>query len=296
MAFDIYIDSTGDLDKSIRDQYGIDYCPMAVSIEGGKSIVASLDYDQGYSVHDFYEIMRNGQRIYTTQVSEQTFREKFEKSLSEGRDVLYIACSSALSASVKAAAKLSPELEAKYPGRKVIAFDALISGLAQGDMAIRASKMRAEGKSLDEVVDYLTKNRLKWNQFGTTENLTFLKKAGRVTASSAFFGNMFSVKPIIISDVHGHNYAVMKTKGRKASLIKCADLAVEASDDPANDTFYVAHADDAEAAELVKKEILAKVPNAHLVEGFVGPIIGASTGPGTIIVYSFGKEVTVAGE
>lgn len=294
--FAILIDSTGDLSRDLREKYDIDYLRFTFSVDGGSSVIASLDYDQGLSHHDFYQTMRDGKRIFTSQVTEQECLERFAPLLKDGKDILYIACSSGLSASVNVAEKVAQRLMGEYSGRKIVCFDSLISGYAQGDMAIKASKMRKEGKTLDEVVSFLTENRLRFNQFASVKDLTALKKAGRVTASSAFFGNIFSVKPILISDTKGHNFAIEKVKGRKASLVHIADMAVDACLDPEHETFYIANADCEEEANISKEEILRRLPSAKIVCGNIGPMIGASTGPGTVSVYVYGKEVTACGE
>ena len=294
--FDIFIDSTGDLDSELRKKYDIDYLRFGVAVEDGDRMDASLDYDQGMSHHDFYETLRQGKRIYTQQVSEQEVTSRFIPSLKNGHDILYIACSSGLSASLNVARKVSKDLMEQYPGRKIICIDSLISGYAQGEMGIKASEMRENGKTLEETAKFIGDNVLCFNQFATVENLTTLKKAGRVTASSAFFGNLFQVKPILISDVKGHNYAIEKVKGRKASLIHIADLAVDCCLDPENEVFYVADSDDAEAAQITADAILRKIPNAKIHRGPLGPIIGACTGPGTVSVYVYGKPVTACGE
>ena len=289
--FKIFIDSTGDLPKDLRDRYDIDYCPMVVTIDG-KEVTASLDYDQGYSLKQFYDVMREGRRIFTSQVPDQTFREKFTAALEAGEDILYIGCSSKLSASVNAGEKVAIELRQKYTDRKIVCFDSLISCYGQGEMAIFASKMRAEGKSLEETVAWLEENKFKFNQFATVASLSYLKRAGRVSATSAFFGNILAVKPILISDCTGQNLAVEKVKGTKPSLLCVAKLGVEAGEDLDGKTIYIGHADDLAAAEFVKAEILRLAPNASTYIGPIGPIVGASTGPGTIGVYVFGKEVT----
>ena len=107
--FSIFIDSTGDLGKELRTKFDIDYCPMNISIND-KEIVASLDYDQGYSAHEIYEIMRGGTRIFTTMVPTTVFQEKFTKAVEEGNDVLYISCSSGLSGSVNVGIKVAEEI------------------------------------------------------------------------------------------------------------------------------------------------------------------------------------------
>lgn len=287
----IFIDSTGDLPKDLRDKYDIDYCPMVVTVDD-KEVVASLDYDQGYSLKEFYDVMRAGRRIFTSQVPDHVFVEKFTAALKEGYDVLYIACSSKLSASVNAGEKVAESLRKEFPERKIVAYDSKIACYGQGEMAIFASNMRKEGKSLDEIVAWLDENRFKFNQFATVESLSYLKRAGRVSATSAFFGNIFGVKPILISDCLGQNLAVEKVKGTKNSLLYLAKAIVEAGEDLTGKTIYIGHADAIQAAEFVQAEVLKLAPGVSTYIGPIGPIVGASTGPGTIGVFVFGKEVT----
>ncbi len=289
----IFIDSTGDLPLDLRKEYDIDYCPMMLNIDG-KDVIASLDYDQGYSPKELYDLMRNGTRVFTSQVPNQTFLDKFEPVLKEGKDILYIGCSSKLSASVAAAELLAKNhLRPTYPERKIVCYDSKLACYGQGEMAIYASNLRKEGKSLDEVVAWLDANMFRFNQFATVATLSYLKRAGRVSAGSAFFGNMFGVKPILISDCQGQNFAVEKVKGTKPSLNRLVELALDAAENPDGKTFYICHADDEAAAKYVQGEILRLAPKAKTYLGPLGPIIGASTGPGTTAVYVFGKEVTV---
>jgi len=293
--FAIFTDSAGDIEKDLREKYDIDYCSMNVSWDGQEHL-ASLDWDQGFTPHEFYDLMRRGTRIFTTQVPATEFDKKFRQHLDNGEDICYISCSNALSGSINTARNVAAKLALLYPQRKILCIDTLISGFAQGAMAIKASEMRKDGKTIDEVEQCVESIKLKYNQFGTTEDLSFLKRAGRVSASSAFFGNLFAVKPIVISDAKGHNYAYKKVKGRRASLIEIAQSSVEASENPQDQIIWISHADDLESAEFVKQEILKRARYKDVHIGFVGPIIGASTGPGTVIVYCFGKEVTIAGE
>ena len=291
--FVILVDSIAALGKKAREQFGVDdICPMTVSIDG-KDVVASPDYDQGYSLHEYFDIMRNGKRVFTSQVPIPTFQEKFGEYVAKGNDILYIACSGKLSKSVEAGEKVAQDIMKEHPEARIVCFDGMNSNFAIADMARKAAAMRKEGKTLDEVVDFLKKNVNRWNQFGTVETLTYLKQAGRVKASKAFFGNIFAVKPILISDAVGNNYAARNVKGRKNSIIEIAKSAVEACDDIEHSTIYISHADDEKAAEMVKEEILKLAKPAEIYVGPIDPIVGASTGPGTLITYCFGKEVTL---
>lgn len=288
MSFAVITDSTSDLSNEIREKYSIDYCQMEFSL-GEKNFRASLDWED-ISPKEFYDSMRSGKRYKTVQVTVKTFDEKFREHLSKGEDILYIACSSGLSGSVKTAQVISQELRSDFPDRKIVCIDSLISGLGQGSMAIKAAQMRDEGKSLDETATWIEDNKLFFNQYGTVENLDYLKAAGRVTASSAFFGNLFSVKPILISDLEGHNLAVKKVKGRKSSLYELAAMTAQYITDPLSQTIYIGHADDEEAANVVAEKIKELIPGASTSLYVIGPIVGASVGPGTIIVFYSGRH------
>ncbi|MBR2476687.1 MAG: DegV family protein [Clostridia bacterium] len=290
--FVIMADSTADLEKKLRDQYEIDYVRMNYVIDGVE-YDASLDWENHGST-EFYNIMRNGTRVFTTQVPRDEYVNKFSAHLEAGKDVLYIACSSALSGSVNQAKIIAEELKEKYPDRRVICIDSLCSSLGQGYMLIRAAELKKEGKSLEDVAQYIEDNKLKVNQFGTVENLTYLKRAGRVAASSAFFGNMFGIKPIIISDKQGQNFAIEKVKGIANAREKIAEHISNIVEDEG--CLYISHADCIEEAEKFRDAILAVVPFKNVIIGTIGPIVGSCVGPGTVITFCFGKEVTVSGE
>lgn len=290
----IFVDSTSDMPTELRKKYNVEYVKMNIVVKD-KEYPASLDWDI-YSPKQLYDWMRNGICVKTTQVSVEEFMNKFDASLSQGNDIIYISCSSALSGSVNTAYSVSKELMEKYPQRKIICIDSLNSCFGQTLMAIKASKLREEGKAIDEIEETIEKEKLTVNQFATVATLDYLKNAGRVKASTAFFGNLFGVKPIIISDAKGQNYAIKKVKGRRNSLIELVNMAKEAIIDSENQIIFVGHADCIEDAELVKEHILKEIPCKGVYIDYIGPIIGASTGPGTVSIYAYGKEVTVVGE
>ena len=294
--FVIITDSCSDLEKELREAYDIDYVPMHFSFNG-RDVVASLDWEE-IPAPDFYNIMRGGTRIITSQVNAETFRDKFTKYLEEGYDVLYIGCSSALSNSVKASYLVRDELLAKYPDSKIICIDSLISCYGLGILCMIASELRKEGKSIDEVSDYIMAHRLEVNQEATVESLKYLKQAGRVSATSAFFGGILSIKPIIISDAIGQNFAIEKVKGRKVSFSRLVERMKEEFKPHERQKVYIGHADCLEDANELKRMVLEAFPNEKLDihVGYIGPIVGASVGPGTLGLYFLGKEVTVNGE
>jgi DegV family protein with EDD domain len=290
----ILLDSTCDLGLDLMEKYDLDYVMMNYVVDG-KEYPASLGWED-HPIKEFYDLMRDGKRILTTQVPRERFEEKFSYYLEKCMDVVYISCSSALSGSVKLAQIVADELAKKYTDNKVYCIDALICSLGQSYLAMRASELRAEGKNTEEIVNWVVENRLKENQFGTVGSLEFLKKAGRVTASSAFFGNLLGIKPILISDKIGQNYAIKKVKGARNAFKEMAQMMADAVENPEEQTLYISHSDSEKEANVLKDEILALVPFKDVYMNCIGPIVGASIGPGAAIAYCFGKEVTIEGK
>ena len=287
-------DSTCDLNKDLRKKYGIEYVQMKYVLDG-KEYAASLDWEE-LSVHEFYNAMREGKRITTTQVPAETFLKAFSDYAKAGKDVLYIGCSSALSGSANTAMVVAKEVMESYKDTKIICVDALNSSFGQGIQLMMASKRRAEGKTIEETEQFLLKHRNCVNQCGTVADLSYLRRAGRVTASSAFFGNLIGIKPILISDAKGQNFAIKKAKGARNAKIEIVNYLKEVGTKLENQTIYISHADDeasaAELAVLIKQKISCK----GVFLDYIGPIVGASVGPGTIIAYCTGKEETRVGE
>lgn len=292
--FALITDSTSDLNLELREKYNIDYVKMNYVI-GETEYPASLDWE-AHSAKEFYDLMRGGTRIRTTQVSRETFTDCFKGYLEKGQDVVYISCSSALSGSVNLAQVIAKELTAQYPQNRVYCVDSLCSSLGQAMMVLYAATLRNNGKPAAEVAEIIEGMRLKVNQAGTADSLEYLRRAGRVKASKAFFGNLFGVKPIIISDIIGQNYAVKKTKGMLNALREIAAMMAEAVADGGDEYLFISHADAPETAETLKEEILKLIPFKKVHVGCIGPIVGASVGPGTVIAFCYGKEVTIDGK
>lgn len=290
--FVIVTDSCSDLDKELRTTYDIDYIPMHFTLDG-EDYEASLDWEV-FSAPEFYAKMRGGKRFLTSQVNAAQYLERFKSYLEQGYDILSISCSSALSASVKASRVAREQLLKDFPNAKIYCVDSLNSCFGLGILCITASNMRKEGKTIEETAEWLEANKLTVNQECTPEKLTYLKQAGRVSATSAFFGGLLNIKPIIISDAKGQNLAVEKVKGRKTSIDRLAERFADQVEDVPYQYVCVAHADSLDDALDLKAAVEKKMKTPLPIRvGYIGPIVGASCGPGTLAVYFFGKKVTV---
>lgn len=287
-------DSTCDLNRNLRKQYDIDYISMNFVMDD-KEYTASLDWEE-ISARTFYDAMRGGSRITTTQVPAERYERLFRNYLEQEMDVLYVSCSSALSGSINTAQVVAKELTGSFPEAKIFCVDALNSSFGQGIQLMQASSMRREGKTIEEVRDYLEANRNCVNQVGFVEKLDYLKRAGRVTASSAFFGNLIGIKPILISDAKGQNFAVKKVKGMTNAIRETVEIIKNRIIEPETQTIYVSHADAAENAKTLAQHIKEATGCKEVFIDLIGPIVGASVGPGTLIAYYIGEEETQIGE
>ena len=295
-SFKVLTDSTADLEKSVRDRFDIDYIQMTFNTNG-QVYDADCDWNK-LSASDFYGQMRKGTVFKTTQIKGDECEAKFKKYLDEGLDVLYVACSSKLSSSVNFASNIAKEVlsDEKYKDRKIICFDTLRATSGEGLIAIDAAILADEGKNVEEAYNILNAKKLKYNEFCTVGSLEWLKKAGRVKASAAFFGNLFGVKPIIIADAKGNNWAYKKEKGRKNSLDSIIESTKERIETPSEAIVFVEHADSIKDAEYVVNRIKTEIDPKEIIVTNVGPIIGATVGPDTILISFYGQEVTIIGE
>ena len=287
----IITDSCSDLTGELLEKYGIDYAKMNTVLDGNET-PASLTWTPK-DVHSFYEIMRAGKRITTTQVPVEEFNRIFTKYLDEGSDIVYIACSSKQSGSVNTARVVAEKLIKTYPERKIFCIDSLNASMGEGVLAIEAAKLAAQEMTAEEIAEKINGMRKTVNEFCTVHSLDALRRAGRVKASAAFFGNLMGVKPIIIADAIGAQSAFKKVKGRQNSIKEIVALLKDAVVDPETQTVYIAHADcSAEEVEQIRNLVASEIPCKDICIGYIGPIIGASIGPDAIAIFGFGKEVT----
>lgn len=292
--YSIITDSSCDLSKEYREANNIEYVRMMlnwVSEDGiDKEGPADLDWSV-LSIKEFYDIIRSDRRMRTAQVPMSHYVDAMEPILKRGEDILYLACSSGLSASLNVARMVfDTELKEKYPDSRLVIVDTLRAGMAQGMIVMKAVELQKEGKSIDEVKDYIEKDKLHYKEIGIPETLLYLRRAGRVSAPAATFGNIIGLKPILEFDDKGMNVAKEKAIGKRKAFIKMALRIKEDIIDPENQEIYMMNADcKEEDINDFKKAILDVVKVKNIIVMPLGPIIGASSGPGTIIVNYYGK-------
>ena len=293
----VITDSCADMGKDLREKYDIDYARMNI-VWDGKEKQASCDWDL-YSVSELYNAMRAGARITTTQVPDAEFERIFTLYLEQGYDIVYVSCAAALSGSFGRGQVVAKGLLEKYPEQKIICVDPKNSCGGEAIVAIAAAKKAAEGAGVEEVAAAAEAVAPYSMQFCTVGELTYLKRAGRVKAATAFFGNLFGIKPILISNKKGENEAVKKVKGRKNSLDELVNMLSKSLTDehPASEqTIFVVHADCEKDADYLAEQVKKFINPKEIYINAIGPIIGASAGPDTVALYAFGNQYAAIAE
>ena len=143
--------------------------------------------------------------------------------------LLHLAFSSALSGTCNSMKIAAEELQEEYPEAKVIVVDTLCACMGEAMLLYYALKQKEAGKTIEEVAQWVEENKLHVCHNVTVDDLFHLHRGGRVSKTAAVLGTMVKVKPIIHMDDNGALQVIGKERGRKKSLHKIVDMAVERS-------------------------------------------------------------------
>ena len=237
----------------------------------------------------YYEMLRHTPAS-TSMISMDQYRQLWEPLLEEGHDILHVGMSSGISGAYQSAVMAARELREEYPQRRLVVFDTRAASLGEGIQVLHAATCREAGYTLDETVRELAELRPRIRQIFTVDDLMYLKRGGRISAATALVGTMLKVKPVLHVDNEGHLINMFKVRGRKASLEAIANKLGELGGNYDNSTVFICHGDCIEDAEYTAEQIRALTPVKDIIINYVGPVIGAHTGPGVISVFFVGTH------
>ena len=283
-------DSSADLTAGLVEELGVEVLPL--SFHMGEKTYRNWPDDREIDPHDFYDRLRGGEMATTSAVNVSDYTEAVEPLLQAGKDVLVVAFSSGLSATCNSARIAAQELSEQYPDRKIYVVDSLCASLGQGLLVWYAARMKAEGKSMEEVRDWLEENKLHLCHWFTVDDLHFLKRGGRISPATAVVGTMLSIKPVMHVDDEGHLVKVGTARGRNASLKALVDHMEQTAIDPSAQTVFISHGDCLEDVNKVVEDVKRRfgIPAERFVINNVGPVIGAHSGPGTVALFFLGSK------
>lgn len=281
----IITDSSCDLPAELAQKLEIEVVLLSVSLENNE-YKNYLD-EREITFSDFYKRLREGANAVTSAANMGDFITRFTTYLEEGKDILYIGFSSALSGTYQNGVLAANELKEKYPDRKICCIDSKCASLGQGLLVYLTALQRENGAGFDEACDFAAKTAPRICHWFTVDDLFFLKRGGRVSSATAIVGSMLNIKPVLHVDDEGRLINMSTARGRKASIKAIFAKARDTSDSISDQTVFISHGDcidDARYLESMLKELGVK----NVVINHVGPVIGAHSGPGTLAVFFLG--------
>lgn len=281
----ITTDNNSDLPEKYFKDHGVGCMYLSYSMDG-----KNYTHENFLPEHEFYEAMRNGSMPTTAQVNPENAKTLLEPYLKEGKDILHIAFSSGLSGTYNSSRIAAEELMEEYPDRRIIVVDSLSASLGQGLLVWLAQQKKELGQTLEDVADWVEKNKLKMVHLFTVDDLNHLYRGGRVSRTTAIVGSMLNIKPVLHVDNEGKLTAIGKVRGRKKALQELVKLMDEkiGSFGADCDTIFISHGDCEQDAQYVAAKVKEKYNIKNIIINQVGATIGAHSGPGTMALFFVG--------
>jgi DegV family protein with EDD domain len=284
----IFTDAASDLPTELIEKHKLFVLPIHFDI-GGKNYQHYPDgRELGYA--DFYSMLRSGAIARTSQINNWEYQQFFEPAVKCGLDIIYICFSSALSGMYNASVAAASELMERYPGRKVYCIDSRCASAGEGMLVHYAALKKQEGLSLEELKEWVVQERDHLCHWFTVDDLNYLKKGGRLSSSSAIIGTMLAVKPILHVNKDGQLVPRGKVRGRRKALTEIAERMEKSCVKPQEQTVFIGHGDCIHDAETVSSLVKQRLGVKDVVISYIGPIIGAHTGPDVLTLCFFGEK------
>ena len=285
--FIITTDTTSDLPQDYIDKHKLNTLPLYYQFDetvyGGGNELDSKD---------FFDRMRKGSMPTTMAANPEAAREMFTSIIDKGLDIIHIALSSAISGSYSVAATVAREICEERPDAKISVIDSLGASLGEGLLVHKALQLKEEGKSFDEVVNWVEDNKLNLCHMFTVDDLNHLYRGGRVSKATAVIGTLIKVKPILHMDNDGRLVPLYNVRSRKKALTALVDNMEERirNYQGENNEVFISHGDSIEDAEFVASLVRERFDIDNILINYVSPTIGAHSGPGTLALFFMGSE------
>ena len=284
----IFSDSSMDIAPEIYAKWGV-RC-LALNYRFNDDETEYADGDGQLAPADFYNKMRAGGVAKTAAVNTERFAEAFEAVLAEGLDLLYLGFSSGLSNTYNAGRIAMEQLREKHPDRKLLCVDTLAASAGQGLLVYLTVLKKRAGATIEEAAAFAEDNRLHLCHWFTVDDLVYLKRGGRVSATAAFVGNILGIKPVLHVDNEGHLINMQKARGRRNALLAMAEKYKQTALCPSSGHVFISHGDCRDDAVTLANMLREQCGAEVELITMIGPVIGAHAGPGTLALFFLGSE------
>ena len=288
MEYIIFADVSIDIDMAFADKYDLKYISMEYILDDNSFNCSRPENDE--MMHQYYEKLRLKASTHTSQIVPNNYVEAFEGYIKEGKGILYISLSSGLSNTYESALLAANMLGEDYPECEVEIVDSLGATGGMGILAESACLNREKGMSLSDNAKWLREHANNINFWFKVEDLMYLCRGGRVSATTAVVGTALKIKPILTIDSTGKLQTIDKKRGDKQAMLGLIERFEETYDPDMGNTVYVSCADCRDVAETLKSKLLEKHPDLDIKITMLSPIIGAHTGPDMLSLIYYGSK------
>lgn len=291
MDFEIVTDSCCNLVEDMIDEFGLHILPLTFMVDGEDAVYQSYLKGEKTDLKQFYTMMREGKVFKTSLPNLVESEALFRGILEQGRDLIYLAFSSGLSGTYQALSLICAQLQEEYPERKVYVVDTLAASGGQGLLVWHAVQHARAGETIDQVRDWVEKNKLHLAHWFTVDDLMFLFRGGRVSKTAAWAGTLLNIKPVLHVDDEGHLIPMDKVRGRKKSLNALVDHMEKSAIQPVADQMvFITHGDCLDEAEYVAERVRERFGVKDVIINYVDPVIGSHSGPGTMALFFLANQ------
>ena len=283
----ILTDNGCDMPKEYLEEHGVSCVMLGFTMDG---VQYYGDGGESITTDEFYTRLRAGAMPTTYQATAEMVKDSLRPLLERGQDVLCVSFSSGLSGTYGSYMMAAKEMMEEYKGRKVVVVDSLCASMGQGLLLDYIVRKADEGETLEDTAAYAEEIKGRVAHCFTADDLFHLKRGGRVSGVTAAIGTLLKIKPVMRVSEEGKLEVVNKAMGRKKALHTIVDNLLLHATLGKNDPIFISHADCLEEAERVRAMFLERYPNARIMIGEIGAVIGTHAGAGTVAVFCLGKR------
>ena len=280
--YKIITDTSANLPSELAREKDIAVIPFNYYVNGGRN--TCLD-TEGFDGVTFYNAMREGAEVSTSQINPHNYIETMAPILERGEDILFVGMSSGISGAYHSAELAAQELLERFPERTIRLVDTLGASLGEGLLVLKAASEKLLGVSLDDVYEKLMDLRHRLCNIFTVDDLKYLRKGGRLSNLSFIVGTLLHIKPLLKGNEEGKIVAFAKLRGRKKALEELAAKYDEYVVHPEEQTIGIAHADCPEDAQKLIDLLKRHKPPKDVLSVCYEPVTGSHVGPGTLALF-----------
>ena len=286
----IMTDSCCDLNQQEVDELGLTVLPLSFTINGKTYLNTPAHADM--SPEEFFAKIAAGENSTTAAANVGQFDEAMRRALDAGKDILCICFSGALSTTYQSACIAAEDLRPEFPEAKIIVIDSLSASRGQGMLLYRTvQERRRSSPDIETLAAYVRSILQTQCHWFIVDDLNHLKRGGRVSATAAFVGTMLGIKPVMHTDSEGRLIPMSKARGTKAALKALVDKVEELGVEPdKNQPLFICHANCPDSVAYVKELLEERFGVTDVRADFIGPVIGAHTGCGTLGLFFVGTQ------